>query len=382
MGIDLKEIERKTSERRNIPKNRSNFNLDFLNKEITLFSSNLSDKKKERFFSDLSILLTSGIDIKTAMEIIIEEQEKAVDKNLYIGISNEILKGKSLSEAILDTQKFSNYDYFNIKIGEESGRINVILTELNSYYSKKIKQKRQLINAFTYPILVLITALAAVVFMMNFMVPMFVDIFSRSNKELPYLTKLIVKISDFFSAYFGYFLLLSFIVVVTGYFIRKNKMYRKISSQILLKLPLFGNIIKLIYLERFFQSLALLIKSKVVLLKSIQLVKNMIEFYPFVESLEIIEDDILHGELLNESMMKFSLFDKRIISLIKVGEEVNRLDEIFEKLNKQYSEELEHKISLLSSLLEPILIIFIGILVAVILIAMYLPMFQMGSSIY
>ena len=382
MGINIKDIN-KSKKVRKEPINKDNkINFDWLNKDIALFSSNLSDKKKERFFSELSILLSSGIDIKTALEIIVDEQERAIDKTLFEQITNEVLNGKSLSEAISDSRKFSSYDFFNLKIGEKSGHVNDVLIELGRYYSKKIKQKRQLINAFTYPVLVLITALAAVMFMMNFMVPMFVDIFSRSNRELPYLTKIIVKISDFFSDYILYFLLVILMLGIATYFLKNNRVYRKISSQILLKLPLFGKIVKMIYLERFFQSLALLTRSKVVLLQSIQLVKNMIRFYPFEESLTVIEDDILHGKLLNESMMNFSLFDKRIISLVKVGEEVNRLDEIFERLSKQYSEELEHQISLLSSLLEPILIIFIGVLVAVILIAMYLPMFQMGSSLY
>ena len=138
----------------------------------------------------------------------------------------------------------------------------------------------------------------------------------------------------------------------------------------------------MIYFERFSQSLALLISSKTPLLNAIQLVKNMIVFYPYVKALNVIEKDIMQGMQLNESMSKFPLFDKRVISLIKVAEEVNQLDTIFQKLSKQYSEELEHKLSILSSLLEPVLIIFVGLIVGIILIAMYLPMFQLSTSIY
>jgi type IV pilus assembly protein PilC len=105
-------------------------------------------------------------------------------------------------------------------------------------------------------------------------------------------------------------------------------------------------------------------------------------FYPFEKALEQIEKDIMKGVLLNDSMKQFSIFEKRTISLVRVGEEVNQLDMVFSKLSKAYSEELEHQVGVLSSLLEPALIIFVGILVGVILVAMYLPLFQMSTTIY
>ena len=108
----------------------------------------------------------------------------------------------------------------------------------------------------------------------------------------------------------------------------------------------------------------------------------MIGFYPFEKALEKIDQDILHGKDLHQSMKQFALFDKRMISLIRVAEEVNQLDKIFERLNKQYSEELEHQISIMASLLEPLMIILVGVLVGTILVSMYLPLFQLSSSIY
>ncbi|OFX26851.1 MAG: hypothetical protein A2033_08155 [Bacteroidetes bacterium GWA2_31_9] len=128
--------------------------------------------------------------------------------------------------------------------------------------------------------------------------------------------------------------------------------------------------------------MALLIASRTPMLRAIQLVRNMIGFYPFEKALDIIDSDIMSGKSLHESMKKFSIFDNRTISLVKVAEEVNQLDTIFERLNKQYSDELEHRIGMMSSLLEPAMIIFVGVLVGVILVAMYLPLFQLSTSIY
>jgi len=126
----------------------------------------------------------------------------------------------------------------------------------------------------------------------------------------------------------------------------------------------------------------LLLGAKTPMIRSLQLVKKMIGFYPFEQAMEIMESDIMHGKLLHQSMSQFSFFDTRIISLVRVAEEVNQLEVIFTRLNTQYNDELEHKISMLSSLLEPVMIIIVGMLVAVILIAMYLPLFQLSSTVY
>ncbi len=387
MAIDLKQIKKSKKKLKGLKvpldsDSKTNIIIDLLNKDIKLFGTKLKDKKKERFYSELGILLSSGLDIKSALDIIVDEQTKEADKKLFKEICNYVLEGGNLSEALKESEKFSNYEYFSIKIGEESGRIKNVLEDLAVFYSKKIKQNRQLVNAFSYPILVLITAFAAVFFMMNYMVPMFVDVFSRFGGELPAITRMIVKISDFFANYSGLMFLILVIIVVFLFIIRNKTIYRRIASSILLKTPLLGDIIKKIYLERFCQSMALLTGSKTPMLKSIQLVNKMISFYPFEKALTIIENDILYGKLLNESMQQFPIFDKRLVSLVKVAEEVNQLDLIFEKLDKQYAEELDYKISMISSLLEPILIIFVGLLVGIILIAMYLPMFQLSTSIF
>lgn len=375
MGVEIKQIKK------NKVNKQTGSAFDFLNKDIS-FKKGISDKIKERFYSDLGILLSSGIDIKTALELIVQEKKKKNKVLIFETIKDNVIKGNSLSEAMNNTKKFSLYEYYSIKIGEETGRISEILEDLSVFYNNKIAQKRQIMNAFSYPILVLSVALAVVIFMMNVIVPMFKDVFSRFNNDLPALTSFIIKISEFVSANVYLFVLfaltLGFVIIT-----QKNKnWYRRLSSSILLKMPLFGKLTSKIYQARFFQSMALLIGSKVPIIQALDLVKNMMSFYPYEKALTNISDDILAGKTLNESMRKFSLFDNRTLSLIKVAEEVNQLDSIFEKLNKQYTEEIKHSISLLNGVLEPIMIIFIGVMVGVILISMYLPLFQLGTSFY
>jgi type IV pilus assembly protein PilC len=346
------------------------------------FGSGMKDKKKERFFSELSVLLSSGIDIKTSLEIIVDEQTKKQDKELFETLYNRVIHGQSLSESLEETGKFTTYDYYTLRIGEETGRVSHVLNDLTMYYEKKIAQKRQLTSAFSYPILVLITAFAAVFFMMNYMVPMFKDIFMRTNAELPGLTKFIIKASNAFSSNIGTFLFILVIIGIVVYSIRKKDYYRDFITRLTLKLPLIGRMVRMSYLSRFFQSASLLISSSIPMLRTIQLCRKMIRYYPFEKAMATIEDDIMHGKPLHQSMQKFSIFDTRTTSLVKVGEEVNQLHAMFDRLHKQYSKELEHQTSMLGNVLEPLLIIFVGVLVAVILVAMYLPMFQMGTAIY
>ena len=209
---------------------------------------------------------------------------------------------------------------------------------------------------------------------------MFADVFGRFGGELPWITKLIVNISSFIDkAFWPFFILLVFIVL---FFIlnKKKEWYSKWSSKIILKLPIIGEIIQKIHLARFAGTMKLLIGTNTPLIQSVKLVGQMSEFYPIKKSLIKIEEMIISGESFHSSLDNFKVYPKKMVQLVKVGEEVNRLDYFFEKIASQYTEEIEYKTSTLSTLLEPLIIIFLGLVVGIILIAMYLPMFQMSNS--
>jgi type IV pilus assembly protein PilC len=163
---------------------------------------------------------------------------------------------------------------------------------------------------------------------------------------------------------------------------RKETWLRNISSKILLRVPVLGRIFRKIYLARFCHSMNLLISAHTQLTTAIELIKKMIGFYPIESNLEQVKHDLMNGISLHQSLSKFSVFDKRMISLIKVGEEVNELEKIFKRLSDNYSSEVEYETKLLSSLVEPAIILILGFFVGVILIAMYLPLFKLGTSIH
>lgn len=381
MSIDLQEIQQKIKAKPSTGKSKQPSGMDFLNKEITLFGSGLSDKNKERFYSELNILFSAGVDIKSALELIEEEQTKKSDKDLYGSIKEFILKGGSLSEALEMAGKFSAYEYYSIRIGEESGRLPEVLSDLSTYFSKQIEQKRKFLNALSYPVIVLCTAVLAIWFMLSFIVPMFSDVFKRFGGELPAITRFVLHLSEFVSVFFPYLFASGVIITVFIISQRKQDWFRKLSTSLILKTPIIGEIINKIYLARFCNSMNLLIGASTPLVEAIALVEKMVGFYPMEKSLILIKEKILRGTSLHKALSEFPVYNKRMISLLKVAEEVNQLDVIFGKLAKQYDDEVEHQAGLLNSTLEPILIIFIGILVAAILVAMYLPLFELSTTI-
>ncbi|HMT27643.1 MAG TPA: type II secretion system F family protein, partial [Bacteroidia bacterium] len=141
---------------------------DLFSKDIKLFSKGFNDRKKEKFYSELSILINAGIDLKSAFEIIIDQIEQVNDKKLIELVKQKVLAGDSLSNAMEATGKFSPYEFYSIRIGEESGKLTNVLKDLGLYFAGKIQQKRLFLNALSYPIVVLLTAFGAVFFMMKF----------------------------------------------------------------------------------------------------------------------------------------------------------------------------------------------------------------------
>lgn len=377
-AIDLNKINRPSTKKGDTDKKSA---FDFLNKDIKLLGSSFNDKKKERFYSELFILFSAGVDIRSALELIEEEQTKEKDRLLFSTIKESIIAGNSLSKSLKETGHFTMYEYYSLQIGEESGRLTEVLSELAIFFNKKIQQKRQLTSALSYPTVVFFASFGAIFFMMKFVVPMFSDVFKRFKGELPAFTKLIIRISDLFGNYSLYFITFFLVIVGFLYSQRQAVWFRKYGAELMLRTPIMKDMIGKIYLARFCQSMNLLISAKTPLVTAIDLVKKMVGFYPIEASLGIVQDDLLKGKPLHLSLSKFTIYNRRMISLLKVAEEVNQLDTMFSRLSKQYSDEVEHQTSILGSLIEPIMIIFLGVLVAVILVAMYLPLFQMSSKV-
>lgn len=376
MGFKLENISTESSKNVSSSKGEST---SLLKKEITLFGNSFSNKIKEDFYAELGVLLKAGVSLKEALSLLANSQKKKNNQKLLKNIVEKIVQGNSFSKALKEEKPFTEYEYYSLKIGEETGTLSQVISQLSEFFARKNEQRRNVISALTYPIIILSTASLVVIFMLQFVVPMFEDIFKQQRVELPMITQLVVKVSSVFNEYFWLFIFIVILLFALAMIVKNKTWYKKIKDSILLKIPYWGNFIKTVYLSQFTQAVSLLMASKVPMVHSIQLVKQMIAFYPLQEALEEVEKDILKGYSLSKSLKKHKIFNEKMLALVKVAEETNQNQFIFERLNHQYNTELQQKSKMLSTVMEPFIILFVGILVGVILIAMYLPMFKLSS---
>jgi len=378
-SIDLSRYENKKTPKAAKTNEGGGF-LALMNKDISFGSTELSDKKKESLYLELSSLLLAGINLKSSFELITADQHKEKDKALYTSIQDAVLKGETFSKALQLTGRFSLYEVYSLQIGEETGKLIEVLQDLAKFYQNKIKQHRKIVSALTYPCIVLSASLSAVFFMLKFVVPMFGDVFKRFGGKLPWITQKIMDISKGLEDNLWRGVTILILIAVFIIFTRKTEQFRRIVSQIVMRIPMIGNLVQKVYLARFCNSMRLLINAKLPLLRAIALIRQMIRYYPIESSLQKVEDDIMSGKSLHESLAQFPVYPSKMIQLVKVGEETNQLDYFFGKISEQYIDEVEYKTSTLSSAMEPLIIIFLGLIVAVILISMYLPLFQLSNS--
>lgn len=352
-----------------------------LSTEIKLFEKKFGQKQKEWFYTEIGLLLSAGVDIKTAFEIIETETVDKKHKALIVQIKNDVISGSTIAAALSKHSKiFTNYEWQSIKIGEETGKLPEVLNELGNYYNSAIKLRRQIIGTLTYPVIVITLAILIVYFMLSFVVPMFSDIFKQTGGQLPATTQFLINVSKKSSAIFYSLLLIVGSFIILHKTQNRKVWYRLFTSTLFLKIPLINNLIRKIFLARFCQSMRLLLGAKVLLIDALALVRNMIEYYPIEHALETVEKDVLAGKSLNESLSQHKIFPQKLTALIKVSEEVNAPELIFEKLSTQYSEEIEHQQAVVGKVIEPFFIIVLGLIIGFILVAMYMPLFQLSNG--
>lgn len=352
-----------------------------LNTEIRLFEKKFGQQQKEWFYAELALLLSAGVDIKTAFEIVEQEMKEKKHRELITQVKNDVIAGYSIAAAMKKhSHIFSNYECDSVKIGEETGKLPDVLTELGRYYTSSIKLRRQIVGTLTYPVIVISLAVLIVWFMLSYVVPMFGDIFKQTGGQLPATTQFLIRVSH--KSGLVFYTLLG---IVAGSFLlhrtqKKKKWYRQLTSSFFLRIPVIGALIRKIYLARFCQSMQLLLGAKVLLIEALGLVQNMIDYYPIEYALDTVRNDVLAGKMLHESLSHHSIFPEKLTALIKVSEEVNAPELIFQKLSLQYSEEIEHQQAVVGKVIEPFFIIVLGLVIGFILIAMYMPLFQLSNG--
>lgn len=374
---DISKPKKQSKPKRKSRKSSSSFNFT-----IDTGKFKFKDKKKKDFYFELNTLLSSGVDIRRSLEVLLSQATKKGEKDFLDGILKSIVSGETLSAAAQKTEQFSVFEINSLSIGEETGRLTNVLEHLGGYYERKVKLKRRLVSIFTYPAFIILVTFGVLYFMLGTVVPMFIDIFKQFDAELPSLTKTIVSLSEWMPTFVYIFLL----VVLCGFLMfrtqKEKDWFRSAVANFLIRLPIFGKLIKKVYLARFCQSMYLLVSSKVPLVRALELTKEMVQFYPLEKACEKMIEGIQKGKSIHEVMKANEKdFTTKMVYLVEIGEEVNALDNVFDQLSNQYDEEIEHGSSIIGTILEPLMIILIGAIVALILVAMYIPLFNLSNVI-
>ena len=383
MALDISQLNKNKKTERSTVKVETTTKNDWWQRDLDIFGSTFNDKKKEKFFSEFQLLLNSGVDLRTAFEIFISQVSNKKELEIYREIESQTIKGGvKLWQSLQQSGKFSEYEYNSVRLGEESGKLKEVFDELSAYFNRKIKQRRQFVNAIATPALVFTASLGVLVFMLNYVVPVFADMYKKLGGELPKLTRVIIQMSDFLKNY-GIWTIIGLIIFVMFFYYNKQKLwFRKLSSQILLRIPVVRNLVVKIYLARFCSSMSMLLMAYTPLEKALLLVKNMVGFYPLETSLEEVRKSVIDGRGFFNGLSQHKIYPKQLIALVQIGEKVNQLGTVFDKLAKQYNDEVDKQSDTMGKLLEPILILLIGGMVGFIIIAMYLPMFKMNTLIH
>lgn len=344
---------------------------------MSLFNR-ISNKEFIEFNRVLSLLLISKLSVIDALQLIKQQIQNEKFKIIIQKIIRDIKGGNSLSKSFSKYPEiFSDIYIANLKVAEETGNIAEVLTDFTDYQEKFFNLKKKIMQAVRYPIFVILFSVGVIFFMLFFLIPTFESLFVSVKAQIPPLTKLLLDTSQYLLDNYVLILMVIVLVVVSINSLSKSKNFKNnILDKLILKLPIISKLYVMNVLARFSLSMSILLKSKVTLLDSLKISKNITENNIFKSEISKLVKRIIKGEGFADNIKNSSFFDYTFIKLLSAGEASAELSNVFSLISEYYNQEFDHKLDNLTSFIEPILIMFVGIIIAVVLIAMYLPMFE------
>lgn len=342
--------------------------------------TNLQDSRREALYGELNALLGAGVDFSNAFALLIEAERPGAVKTLLEGLYGRVVEGCSLQCAMSDSGSFPALDCGVVDIGEQTGRLPEALEFLADYYHKRAAQRRMVSSAVSYPIVVLCTAVAVTAFMLTVVVPMFEQVYARMGGELPALTRNVIA---FAGAFPGYAAMTAAVLLVSAVVYRRHRNDERVRRRvgaIVMGLPFVGGMVRKDNEARICKLLDLLCSAGIPLLAGVEMIAEATEFYPYRRSLSEMARMLERGMSFADTMARYpDLYELRLVALVRVGEQTNRLRQMLRRQGDTLTDELEHAIRRMGTVVEPTLILLVGMLVAVILVSMYLPMFKLGG---
>ena len=357
-------------------------------KEKTSFSFGTGIKPQEIliFCKQFATMLRAGLPVLNTLDMLEGQTSRPPMKKVISTIKKDLESGNALSKCFEKHTKIFDTVVVNlIKAGEASGKLDTFLQKIVTNLEKREKIKSQIKSALFYPGVLFSVAILVTVFMLMNVVPTFVNMYEGMGMadDLPTPTAVIMSMSEFVRSSGGFFLLMFIISFVFGFkfLIKKNYEVRKNWHRIMMKLPIFGNLIQKSILAKVSLVLGNLNQAGVDLIESIDIAKSVTDNVIVVEALERIKKGVFSGETLTDLFNKEKIFPPTFSQLISVGEQTGSLDEMFGSVALYYEEEFDVAVANLASLIEPIMIVFMGITIGGLMLAMYAPIFNVGAII-
>lgn len=339
----------------------------------------INSKYLANFTRHLSELLSAGITLYNALNLIKNQSENKNLKIITEAVRSCIKDGKKFSEALEDYPGIFSELYINIvRAGEESGSLNEALLNIADLLDKDEDMRAKIIAASAYPVLMALVGLGTIFILVTFIVPRLVDMFMEMGEKLPLPTRMLIAMSGFVRAYWIWIIFFTAGVVFLLNNNGSNPIAKIKLDKIKLKIPVFGNLIKDAEFARFSRTLSMLLKNGVPMLSSLKIVSGAITNSAIKEDAGLIYEDIKAGASLAIAIKKTRSFPLMVGNMIAVGEEGGFLDKALLNVTRNYEKELENKVKTITTLLEPVFILAMGLVIGFVVVAMLLPVFQIS----
>ncbi|KAB3527593.1 type II secretion system F family protein [Alkaliphilus serpentinus] len=327
-------------------------------------------------------MLNAGVSIIASLDILKKQTENKRLREAVANIYEDLQKGRTLSEAMKTKNNIFPDLFINmVEAGEASGNLDTIMNRMAEHYEKENKINNKVKTAMMYPLVLSILALTVVVFLLAFVMPTFVSMFEGSGVPLPLPTKILLNISNTLTTYWYFFVAATVLMVFSFKVFISTEDGKYSFDSFKLKIPVVSNTIKKVATSRFSRTLSILLASGISLLEALDIVARVVGNKVLEKVIHGTMEDVRKGAPLSKPIRNSGFFPPMLDSMLQIGEESGALDDILEKTANFYDDEVETAIQKMTGLLEPLMIVFMALIIGAIVIAMLLPMFDMISTI-
>ncbi len=332
------------------------------------------------FCRQLSTLIGAGVTILMSLNIIAKQVSSKKLYEVITDLTKNMEAGLSFHEAMAVHPKIFSDLWINlVESGEASGNLAVVLSRLAAYLEKAMEFKRKVISALIYPAILTAAGIGALLFLSIKIIPTFAEIFKSFNITLPFLTQVLVGVSAFLRK-FMFLLILSIVGIVFAFkkYV-KTKPGRKSFENLKFKLPVFGEFFLALNIERFSSEMSTLLESGVPILYSLEISERSVDNLIMADIIRKIKEDVREGKPLRESLERSNFFEPMVIQMVSIGEEIGELPQMFKRINSFYQEYCDTFLSRFVAMFEPFVLVFIGSIIGVMVIGMFLPIFELSK---